>query len=159
MVLLGDGAGAAILSRRPINTEMDTVSRSNLTNICRELIDSVLKADGKGAKSLCIPEGGSCNPLQTSEAPPRNKLEMDGRAVYNFAVAANQEIICILLERKHLQKEDIVYIVSHQANERIIHAASRCENIALERFYINIASYTNTSSASILIEQCRKKGC
>ena len=130
--------------------------------MCSEIIDSVLKADGRGAASLCIPEGGSRNPLKafpsqgshSSQEARRNKLEMDGRAVYNFAVAANQEMIRALLERNQLSKEDIAYIVPHQANERIIHAAAKRENIAMERFYINIASYANTSSASIPIALC-----
>ena len=173
-VLLGDGAGAAILRRRPVK---DTTDSSNPANMCSEIIDSVLKADGKGAASLCIPEGGSRNPLKPHDPQPtlgpqcsqhphpsqgpqptlgarRNKLEMDGRAVYNFAVAANQEIIRALLERNRLAKEDIAYIVPHQANERIIQAAAKRENIPLERFYIDIASYANTSSASIPIALC-----
>lgn len=161
-VLLGDGAGAAILSRRPGDTE-NAAHPDSPANMCSEIIDSVLKADGRGAASLCIPEGGSRNPLKSfpyQEGARRNKLEMDGRAVYNFAVAANQEMIRALLQRNRLSKEDIAYIVPHQANERIIHAAARRENIALERFYINIASYANTSSASIPIALCemQKKG-
>ena len=162
-VLLGDGAGAAVLSRRAVN---DTAENpDNPANMCSEIIDSVLKADGRGAASLCIPEGGSRSPHpsqgpQPSHGPQRthgvqrNKLEMDGRAVYNFAVAANQEIIRALLERNRLGKEDVAYIVPHQANERIIQAAAKRENIPLERFYINIGSYANTSSASIPIALC-----
>ncbi len=150
-VLLGDGAGAVLLSRQSGNSK---------------IIDSVLRSDGKGAKALLVPDGGSRNPIVPSvpldiqdnitAATPtmRNKLEMDGRAVYNFAVQANQDIIQILLQRNNLCLDEIAYIVPHQANERIIQAVAKRKNIPLERFYLNIASYANTSSASIPIALC-----
>ncbi len=139
-VLLGDGAGAVVLVR---NAEKGRI------------LDSVLRADGKGAQALLVPDGGSRSPINTDRenagAPIRNKLEMNGRAVYNFAVAANQEVIQLLLERNGLKIQDIAHIVPHQANERIIQAVAKRENIPVERFYLNIANYANTSSASIPI--------
>ena len=140
-VLLGDGAGAATLSSTA--TEGGTI------------LDSVLRADGKGNSALQVPDGGSRSPVQPGQAKIRNKLEMDGRAVYNFAVGANQEIINALLKRNNLSIDDIAHIVPHQANKRIIQAVAKRENIPLERFYLNIASYANTSSASIPIALCK----
>ncbi|WGK69548.1 ketoacyl-ACP synthase III [Candidatus Haliotispira prima] len=138
-VLLGDGAGAVVLARGAEGGE---------------ILDSVLRADGSGAKALMIPEGGSRNPpepVRENQGTVRNKLEMDGRAVYNFAVRANQEVLSALLQRNGLSVGDISYIVPHQANERIIRAVAKREDIPMERFYLNIGSYANTSSASIPI--------
>ena len=142
-VLLGDGAGAIVLSRW---TDTETSGS--------EILDSLLFADGKGIRALLIPEGGSRSPIQPGQTAIRNKLEMDGRAVYNFAVGANQEVIKVLLQRNSLSVDDLAYIVPHQANERIIQAVAKREQIPMERFYLNIASYANTSSASIPIALC-----
>ena len=142
-VLLGDGAGAVILNRQQAENDLD-----------HELLDSVLLADGARAEALLIPHGGSYCPVIAGQTEIRNKLEMDGRAVYNFAVSAVQKVIHMLLERNHLAIDEIAYIVLHQANKRIIQAVAKRENISMERFYCNIASYANTSSASIPIALC-----
>ena len=134
-VLFGDGAGAALLCSPP--STWDTL-----------ILDALLKSDGSGAEKLWVPEGGSRTPLS---AAPRKYLEMDGRAVYNFAVAANQEILNEMLERNQLSVADLRYIVLHQANLRIIQAVAKREKISMEKFFTNIEHYANTSAASIPI--------
>jgi 3-oxoacyl-[acyl-carrier-protein] synthase-3 len=74
---------------------------------------------------------------------------MDGKLVYNFAVRTINEIIHETLERNKLTVDDIAYIVPHQANVRIIQAAAKREKVPLEKFYLNIDEYANTSAASI----------
>ncbi|WGK69547.1 ketoacyl-ACP synthase III [Candidatus Haliotispira prima] len=138
-VLFGDGAGVALLSRD-----------SSATLV----LDSLLKSDGKGAEKLWVPEGGSRAPFcpgRSQAMAPRKYVEMDGRAVYNFAVAANQEILNEILERNGLTVADLRYIVPHQANLRIIQAIAKREKIPMEMFFTNIDRYANTSAASIPI--------
>ena len=143
-VLFGDGAGAALLER----------SASGAA-----ILDTLLKSDGSGARKLWIPEGGSRAPAEFSgpnrqKAAPgavRRYIEMDGRAVYNFAVAANQQILNEMLERNHLKISDLRYIVPHQANLRIIQAVAKRERIPQDLLFVNIERYANTSAASIPI--------
>ncbi len=84
---------------------------------------------------------------------------MDGRQVYNFAVKVVSEGIVDLMETNHLGIDDIAWIVPHQANVRIIEAAAKRSKIPLEKFFMNIEEYANTSAASIpiaLSEMCAR---
>ena len=70
---------------------------------------------------------------------------MDERAVYNFAVKVCTEVLLHILEKYNLTINDISYVVSHQANSRIIQAAAKRLKFPLEKFYMNIEEYANTS--------------
>jgi len=134
-VLFGDGAGAAVIGE---------------VEEGRGIQDSVLRTDGTGAEALCIPAGGTSNPVKLNETPEEDLfLYMDGHKVYNFAVKVNVDIIKELMDRNGITHEDIDYIVPHQANYRIILAASRRSKIPMEKYYLNMEEYANTSSASI----------
>jgi 3-oxoacyl-[acyl-carrier-protein] synthase-3 len=76
---------------------------------------------------------------------------MNGQEVYNFAVKAITETIDALMKAGNLKVDEIARIVPHQANARIVQSASRRLRIPLEKFYLNIEEYANTSSASIPI--------
>ena len=78
-------------------------------------------------------------------------LHMDGRQVYNFAVKVVTEGIMGLMEQNHLCTKDIAWIVPHQANVRIIEAAAKRSKIPMDKFFMNIEEYANTSAASIPI--------
>jgi 3-oxoacyl-[acyl-carrier-protein] synthase-3 len=136
-VLFGDGAGAVVLSR----------SESEQSGI----IDSILRSEGSGAEHLMRQAGGSREPVE--EATPREHLyvHMNGRQVYNFAVRVNTEIISELFERNGIGIDDIKKIVPHQANIRIIQAAAKRLSLPMEKFFVNIEEYANTSAASIPI--------
>ncbi len=135
-VLFGDGAGAAVV------TASDDDDRG--------IIDSILRADGAGAELLARPAGGSRNPFKPGETDPSDLfLKMDGGKVYTFAVRVIVVTIKALLEQNNLTIDDIKYIVPHQANSRIIEAASKRSKIPMEKFYLNIQEYANTSAASI----------
>jgi len=144
-VLFGDGGGAVVLG------EMEED---------RGIVDSILRTDGTGAEALCMPAGGTLNPVVPGETPKEDLfLYMDGRAVYNCAVKVNVDIIKELMERNNLTTDDIDYIVPHQANYRIIAAASKRSKIPMDKYYLNMEEYANTSSASIplaLSEMYRK---
>lgn len=138
-VLFGDGAGAALISAE--NGDGN-----------RGILASMLRSDGSGAQLLERPAGGSRLPITDEAFDPANSyLHMDGRQVYNFAVKVVTEGIMGMMERNKLCLDDVAWIVPHQANVRIIEAASKRSKIPLSKFFINIEEYANTSAASIPI--------
>ncbi|MDR3167694.1 MAG: ketoacyl-ACP synthase III [Treponema sp.] len=142
-VLFGDGAGAVLLEKTGAPVEGPGK---------RGLLRTILGADGSGAEHLIMRRGGSRNPLKPGESlekPPH--LEMNGRAVYNFAVKAMTETIERLLAEGELTIDEVTRIVPHQANARIVLAAAKRLGIGEEKFFLNIEEYANTSAASIPI--------
>ncbi len=137
-VLFGDGAGAVLLT--PADEEAGVLS-------------SRLLSDGSGDDALIIRAGGVKMPLRGCHDVSAEDMyiTMDGRRVYNFAVQANTELFKTLLEDAHIDVDQVKYIVPHQANVKIIKAAAKRARIPLEKFYINIEEYANTSAASIPI--------
>ena len=142
-VLFGDGAGAAVV------TAVDATSRQRADS---RIIDGKLYSRGQGAEALARLAGGSRTPKpEGGLESPQCFLSMDGRKVYNFAVAALVETIQALLQRNNLQFSDIDWVVPHQANVRIIDAAAKRAGFDKSKFFTNIAEYANTSAASIPI--------
>lgn len=142
-VLFGDGAGAALIEKTPAPGEGPGR---------RGLVRTILGADGSGADSLIIRRGGSRNPFKPGElvtAAPH--LEMNGQAVYSFAVKALAGTIEGLLKAEGLAVGDVARIIPHQANARIVQAAGKRLGIAEDKFFLNIEEYANTSAASIPI--------
>ena len=140
-VLFGDGAGAVVLapSSRP------------------GMLHEVLGADGTGAGYL-VREAGLRTPEDILRPP--GFVRMDGRAVFQFAVRAMENVIRrLLLETGH-GLEDIQHFIPHQANGRILDAVARNMGLAPERFFRNIQHVANTSSASIPIAlaELRRQG-
>jgi len=136
-VLFGDGAGAVVVSP----TAPGEPSR---------IIDSILRSDGSGATSLMRPCGGTRNVYVPGQTPDSElALQMDGRKVYIFAVRAVVDTILEILDRNKLSLDEIRYFVPHQANRRIIEAAAKRLGIPVDRFYLNMQEYANTSAASI----------
>ena len=150
-ILFGDGAAAAVIS--PSDAKFS----------------SVLGADGSGAGFL---RASSVNPVPhplfaiKGIEPEVNendhgKLYQDGKEVYKFAVATMPRIIEEVLEKAGLTPDDIDCIVPHQANIRIIQTAASRLGLPMEKFYLNIEKYGNTSSASIPIAltEAVENGC
>jgi 3-oxoacyl-[acyl-carrier-protein] synthase-3 len=140
-VLFGDGAGAVLLER----TSADGPEKQGIRR-------TILGADGAGAEHLIIQRGGSRNPYKTGEVvdvPPH--IDMNGRAVYNFAVKVVTATIQNLLEQEHITIQQVRWIVPHQANARIVQAAGKRLGIPEEKFFLNIEEYATTSAASIPI--------
>jgi len=133
-VLFGDGAGAAVLQRGKAG-----------------IIAGFTGADGTGADYLyChgVPLANQFLPLQ--DYGPHYTV-MNGKEVFKFAVSMVPKNILRVLEGTGYTLDDIKYFVPHQANTRIIEAAAKKLHVDLDRFYINIDKYGNTSSASIPI--------
>lgn len=134
-VLFGDGAGAVVLRGGGEKTG---------------LISSSLGSDGSLSELLMVPAGGSRMP--TSEETLSNRLhylKMNGREVYKHAVANMTQAAKDVLEKCGMKKDDVDWLIPHQANMRIIQAVSRRLGVPIERFVVNIEKYGNTSGASI----------
>lgn len=152
-VLFGDGAGAALVSAA--EDARDASGRP------RGLLASVLRADGSGAHLLERPVGGTRAPFGPEGCDRTGTfIRMDGRQVYNFAVKAIAEGIPEMLSANGFGIDEVAWIVPHQANVRIIEAAARRAKMPIEKFYLNIEEYANTSAASIPIAltEMREKG-
>ncbi|MBE0447974.1 MAG: ketoacyl-ACP synthase III [Actinobacteria bacterium] len=134
-ILFGDGAGAFVLH------EVENGYG---------LLSSYLMADGRGADLLKIPAGGSAHP--GSEYSVQNKLhfvQMNGNAVFKFAVRILHEAAIGALTKAGLTVGDIDYLIPHQANIRIIDAAMERLGIDRNKIILNLEKYGNTSTASI----------
>lgn len=138
-VLFGDGAGAVVV-QPAVDGELS------------QILPAVLGSRGSGAEALYRSHGGTRNPYDPeTTAEAELKLKMNGRAVYNFAVAVVGDTLKELLHRNETDFSAVDWVVPHQANERIINAAAKRAGWDRERFYMNIAEYANTSAASIPI--------
>jgi 3-oxoacyl-[acyl-carrier-protein] synthase-3 len=138
-VLFGDGAGAVVLEKTEINNKSG-------------LLQTLMFADGSGYESLIARRGGTRNPFKKGEVLEKPVIiEMNGQEVYNFAVKAVTDTINTLIKAEGINIDEIARIVPHQANARIVHAAARRLRIPIEKFYLNIEEYANTSSATIPI--------
>lgn len=142
-VLFGDGAGAAVIEKTGAPSEGP---------YGRGLLRTILGADGSGRESLIIRRGGSRYPFRDGETIDKaTHLEMKGQEVYNFAVRAVTETIEALMKAEGIGVDDIARIVPHQANARIVQAAGKRLKIPIEKFFLNMEEYANTSAASIPI--------
>jgi len=142
-VLFGDGAGAVVIEKT--NAPSEGSGR-------RGIVQALLYADGSGGESLVFRRGGSRNPFKTGEVIEKGiYIEMNGQEVYNFAVKAVTGTIDALIKEAKVGVDGIARIIPHQANARIVQAAAKRLGIPMEKFYLNIEEYANTSSASIPI--------
>lgn len=78
-------------------------------------------------------------------------IKMDGRKVYSFATKAITNAVLKILSDLEIRMEDVSKIIPHQANQRIIETASKNLDISLDKFFMNIENYGNTSAASVII--------
>lgn len=136
-ILFGDAAGAVLMG--------PSEDGSGVQN-------SIMWADGSRSKSLVLKAGGSTYPAHSTVYEEQDYyMDMDGHAIYNFAVDVIPKIITQQLENNNLDLDDITYVLPHQANKRIIKAAASRSKIPMEKFYVNIEKYGNTSAASIAV--------
>ena len=109
----------------------------------------VLKADPEGLYVQVSHSEGEKG--QALTAPKNGFLQMDGRAVFEFAVSRVPEVIREVLKKAGIEKEVVDFYLLHQANRRIISAAVKRLGLEEERFPMNMEEYGNTSAASIPI--------
>ena len=137
-VLFGDAAGAMVVGPSE--------------DASRGLLSTHLHTDGTAAMTLCIPGGGSQHP-QSEEvlAKKLNKVAMQGKEIYKYAVRALPEAVLEALAANGVTADSIDHVIAHQANLRIIESVMDRLGIPLEKCWLNIARYGNTSSASLPI--------
>ncbi|HTD35376.1 MAG TPA: beta-ketoacyl-ACP synthase III [Candidatus Elarobacter sp.] len=134
-VLFGDGAGAVVLEA----SETDS------------FLAAELGADGSDPTNLYVKAGGTATPPISAEdiAERKNKVVMNGREVFRFAVTKMIEATDVALDKAGITREDVTWLIPHQANRRIIDAAAKHLAMPPDRVIVNIDRYGNTSAASI----------
>ncbi len=109
-----------------------------------------LGSDGSGAEYLYVPDGGSSSPVtQRTIDERRHYLRMNGREVFKFAVRTLASSLKRTVYQAGLTPDEIDLYIPHQANARIIEAAARQMRVPVDKFYINLDRYGNTSAASV----------
>jgi 3-oxoacyl-[acyl-carrier-protein] synthase III len=146
-VLFGDGAGAVVLKRSKHG---------------KGILSTFMRSDGTLAELLYRPGGGACAPFCEDVLTQRSHfVKMAGREVFKHAVRSMAEACDRALDQARLTGNDIDVLIPHQANVRIIEATAKHAGISMDKVYVNVDRYGNTSSASIpialdeLVEQGR----
>lgn len=134
-IIFGDGAGAALFE-----PNKDGFGFKN----------EILRGDGAGRNFLKIEAGGSALPASKETVENRQHfLRQDGKTVFKKAVSKMSEVAEELLKQNDLSAEDIDWLVSHQANKRIIDATAKKLDLDTDKILMNIDKYGNTTAATI----------
>ena len=134
-IIFGDGAGCVLLE--PTTEEVG-------------VIDYILKSDGSGEAYLHQKAGGSRIPASIdSVSNKQHYVYQEGSAVYKFAVTNMADVAAQVAERNSLTKENISWLVPHQANKRIIDATASRVGISEDHVMMNIERYGNTTAGTI----------
>ncbi|MFI5257806.1 MAG: beta-ketoacyl-ACP synthase III [Gemmatimonadales bacterium] len=137
-VLFGDGAGAAVVKRAKTHT--------------RGILSTYIRSDGTLAELLWRPAGGAKVPFSDATLADRSTfVRMAGRETFKHAVRSMSEACDRALDAARLTGQDIDVLIPHQANMRIIEATAKHANVPMEKVFVNVDRYGNTSSASIPI--------
>jgi 3-oxoacyl-[acyl-carrier-protein] synthase III len=116
----------------------------------RGIVSTRLYTDGRTAGLLCIEGGGTLEPLSEEMLKTKsNKLTMNGREVFKFAVRSLVEATSELLAAQNIRPEQVDHVIAHQANSRILEAVLHRLAIPVEKCWFNLSRYGNTSSASV----------
>ncbi|MDD5687972.1 MAG: ketoacyl-ACP synthase III [Elusimicrobia bacterium] len=145
-VLLGDGAGAVLLRK---------------TDSSSDILSTYLKADGNASDLLFLPAGGSRNPASHKTIDNRlHYMKMEGNKIFKIAVRAMTEAAIKAIEMANITCDDVKLIIPHQANIRIIEAVADQLKVPMEKVFLNIHKYGNTSAAStpIALEEAISEG-
>jgi 3-oxoacyl-[acyl-carrier-protein] synthase-3 len=114
------------------------------------IIDWIQRSDGNEAELLCQEAGGSKNPATVETVQQRKHyLRQEGRVVFKKATSAMADVSMEILERNNLTKDDLHWLVPHQANNRIISATANRMGLDPSKVMINIEKYGNTTAATI----------
>lgn len=134
-VIFGDGGGAVLLEPNDEGYG---------------LIDSVFHGDGNGRHYLNMKAGGSLNPttIETVEKKMHYVFQ-DGRPVFKAAVKGMTETIQQIFDRNDITKDEIDWLVPHQANMRIINSVASFADFPVDRVMINIHKYGNTTAGTL----------
>lgn len=142
-VLFGDAAGAMVVSRSEKNKIKDVICGS--------------KSDDEG---MLICNNVDIKDPYVNAISKQDHIHMNGREVFKFATRIMPQTIQDLLDRNQVKLDELNYIVAHQANERIIDKAARDLGYPMDKMFLNIHKYGNTSAASVplAIDEAIKEG-
>ena len=133
--IFGDGAAAVMME--PTTEDVG-------------VMDSILRTDGKGLPFLHMKAGGSvCPPSYFTVDNHMHFLYQEGRTVFKYAVSNMSDACAAIAERNHLDKDNIDWIIPHQANLRIIDAVAHRLEVPREKVMVNIERYGNTSAGTL----------
>ena len=135
-VLFGDGAGAIVLDALDLHDDQNIATRPGTLSF-------ELSADPSGAFALWIPGGAG------SDADPL--IKMDGAKTYVYATRTMAAVATAAIERAGLTVPEVDLVIPHQANLRIIEHVSKAIDFPMEKIFVNLDRYGNTSAASIPI--------
>ncbi len=139
-VLFGDGAGAAVIG----------VVEDGLG-----VLGIDLGSDGSGGKYLFQPAGGSRKPASPETVEnSEHTIHMNGPEVFKFAIQIMGKTAKRALANAGMKPEELDLLVPHQANMRIITSAAKRLKAPMEKVWVNVDKYANTSAASIPIALC-----
>lgn len=134
-IIFGDGAGAVLFE-------------PNFEGL--GLQDEILKSDGIGRDYLKIDAGGSMLPASKETVENgQHFVFQDGKTVFKYAVTGMADVSEKIMQRNNLTKDDVNWLIAHQANKRIIDATASRMELAEEKVLINIEKYGNTTSATL----------
>ena len=133
--IFGDGAGAVLVE--PTTEDLGWK-------------DSYLRADGLGLPFLCQKAGGSvCPPSYFTIDHRMHYIHQEGRTVFKFAVTNMSDACALVAERNGLNKDNITWVLPHQANVRIIEAVANRLELPMDQVMLNIQRYGNTSAGTL----------
>ena len=136
-VLFGDGAGATIVRK---------------SDGKRGILSSYMKSDGTLAELLYRPGGGAIHPPDAELLKDHSYfIKMAGREVFKAAVLSMADACDQALQRAGLTGNDIDLMIPHQANIRIIEATAKHAEMPMDKVYVNVDRFGNTSAASVAI--------
>jgi len=136
-ILFGDGAGAAVIGE---------VEKG------RGFLAEEIKTDGSLTELIIIQAGGSRLPASPETVSNgKHTVTMKGNEVFKVAVKSMTDSLKNAINKSGYSIQDIKCVIPHQANIRIIEAIARRLDVPIERFYINLDKYGNTSAATIPI--------
>ncbi len=135
-ILFGDAAGAACVGAAPEESRSDIL-------VCRYGTDF-------DYESLNIAAGGSRSPASHETVEQGDHfVRMNGRAIYKFAVNTLTNEVRGVCEETGIEVGELACIIPHQVNIRIIHSAMENLSFPMERVFVNLDKYGNTSAASV----------
>ena len=135
-VLFGDGAGACV---------MQPVKQGGI-------LATDMGSDGSAAELLYMPGGGSKYPPSHSSVDQRlHFLRMNGTEIFKLAVRRMAQSAKRVIKEGGIAPEDVDCFIPHQANTRIIEAVAKWADLPIEKVYMNLQRYGNTSAASTLM--------
>lgn len=138
-VLFGDASGAVVMEKVESSKEM------------------FFYTNCKGEDEFLRIKGLASNEQLNNRVAKVGFIEMHGQEIFKFALRANEDAVTNVLKQSGYSIDDISLIVPHQANFRIIDSIAKRMKISIDKFYLNMEKYGNTSSASIATALCEAK--